>query len=117
MDPVTVGELSVAGGAIYVAIRTVEWSINAVRSRKNGSLTNTSDVLATQCRKKIEDIHSYTQTNKETMTAVRAGVSSGGFSCVWQGRDEVHEFFDAIKDNTRELKQLTGELRKANNGR
>lgn len=110
MDPITVGEISVAGGALYVAIRTIEWSIGVVRNKKNGG----ADVLNKQCREKISDIHTYTQTNKETMSAIRQEVASGGFACVWQDRDEVRDFFEAVKDNTRELKQLTGEMRKAN---
>lgn len=120
MDPITVGEISVAGGALYVAIRTIEWSITVVRNKKNGGVDR-KDVLDEQCREKISDIHTYTQTNKETMGAVRQEVASGGFACVWQDRDEVRDFFDALKDNTRAsaetslaLKQLTVEMKKAN---
>jgi hypothetical protein len=132
VSPADIGELSVAGAAIIIAWKVIDWTITLVQRKngKNNKEGNRSLQLSSlpcaanpvfmeqfkEMKNNVEDVHRYTQDNRETMASVRSNVASGGFSCAWKGRDEIRDFFSALNDLTNVVKGLTKEMQRANNG-
>lgn len=55
----------------------------------------------------VKKIKQYTDSNIEVMEQVRKGVQGEKFGCVWDGRDEVRDLMDLLKEQTRAVRENT----------
>ena len=83
--------LGTSTGATYLSLKLF---LEYLLKKRNGpSLLQLIKEDTSKARKHAED-------NAETMKAIRTGVASGAFGCVWKGRDEVRDHEQALKNNT-----------------